>query len=193
MNGLRKWIRGILILACIVCMSMPVSAQAKVTKVVLDKKYSSNYEVCTLLGQTRDGKTVWKYKCGKNRATELTSVSFKQSGNYVYVIDGKSFLKLKLQTGKKAAVNKKAFAEATYSATMYIDGSGNLYASGYYSDMIYKLSPKGKRLWQTKVKESCYWPYKMKCSGNRLKVFYEGEGSPDVVLKTSNGKIIKYQ
>ena len=195
MKGFRKWIRGILILACIICVCMPVSAQAKakVTRVVLDKKYSNNYEICTLLGQTGDGKTVWKYKCGKNLATELTSVSFKQYGGYVYVIDGKKFLKLKLQTGKKAVVNKKAFGEGEYSATMYIDGKGNLYASGYYSDTIYKISPKGKCLWKTKVKDACCWPYKMECSGNRLTVLYEGWGSPDVVLKTSNGKIIKYK
>ena len=195
MNKSKNLIAVLLLTVCTICACILVTAQAKekVTGVVRSVEYKGNREYCTLFGLTEKGKKVWSYKCSEAPAAELFHVSYMIYVDDVYVIDGKDFIKLKLQNGKKVLTKKNAFSEVPGGAVMTADKTGNLYATGYYSDLIFKISPKGKCLWKTKVKSDCYWPVKIRCSGNKLSIDYEGEGSPGVLINAKSGKIIKYR
>lgn len=196
MRKLKRIAVCLLAAMCMVCMCVPVTAEAKAKVAKVDKtmKYKGDKERFTLFGVTGSGKKVWRYKCGWNLATELNSVSYKVSGDSVYVIDGRTFVRLSLQKGKALAKKKNFFPEedAPYSAAMYIDKKGYLYATGYYGDRIYKISPKGKLVWEKTVRSDCAWPTEIKASGNKMTIYYEGAGSPDVVINMKTGKIIKY-
>ena len=146
----RKKFAALLIIALTLifaCVPAAAASKAKVAKVVKKTTYSHNKEQCTILGKTSAGKVVWKYKCTKHTATELSGVSFTTDKKYVYLIDGRTFIKLNQQTGKKVLKKKNLFPEAQGSAVMCVDGSGNLYVTGFYSNTVYKVSPKAKLVW----------------------------------------------
>lgn len=175
-----------------VCMPVAAASKGKVDKVIKTTTYKNNKEQCTILGQTADGKVLWQYKCAKHPAAELSGVSFTTYKNYVYLTDGRTFVKLNKQSGKRLIKKKNIFPEIQGSAKMYVDKKGSLYVTGYYNDTIYKISPKGKMVWSRRVKSECYWPIKIKYSKNKITVYYDGNNSPNVVINARNGKIIKY-
>ncbi len=184
---------SLLFLLCVImsCTAVQAKSSDKVTKVTKSTRYSDNMEYCTIIGKNSNGKTVWKYKCAEHPATELSSVSYKVSKQNVYIIDGDTFIRLHKQTGKRRSKKKEAFPEILGSAAIYVDSSGNLYATGYYGDTVYKVNKKGKQLWASKTAENCFWPDKITSTEKGIKVHYTGEDSQDVVFDAENGEILQ--
>lgn len=195
MKSLKRVIAVLVIMLTLglACMPAAAASKEKAAKISKTATYRNNKEQCTIWGKTAAGKVVWKYKCTKRRAAELSGVSFITYKNYVYLIDGRTFIKLNKQNGKKLLTKKNLFPEIQGSAAMCVDKNGNLYVTGFYSDTIYKISPKGKMIWSRRVKNECYWPSKIKYSKNKLTVCYDGNNSPDVVINANSGRIIKYK
>ena len=158
-------------------------------KEIFTKNYYKSYHVLT--GVTANGTKVWKYKTAKNYVTELSSVGFKIVGKYVYVFDYGKFIKIKKDTGK-VVFKKKNNVFKIGGIVLNADAQGNAYAQGYYSDVVFKISPKGKVLWKTDMsKTGYYWPYKIKIGKNKIKVIYCGDtGSGTITYNKKTGKII---
>lgn len=195
MKSLKKVVVILVVMMNLVSSCMPAAAASKekVANVTKKTTYSNRKEQCTIVGKSAAGKTIWKYKCAKHPAAELSGVSFTTYKNYVYLLDGRAFVKLDKQTGKKLLKKKNLFPETQGSAVTCVDNQGNLYLTGYYSNTVYKVSPEGKLVWSRKVKSSCYWPSKIKYSKNKLTVSYDSNGSPKAVINAKNGKLIKYK
>jgi hypothetical protein len=159
------------------------------------KKNNRYYQSAVIYGKTKSGKTVWKYKTSRCLATELDSASWKVKGNSVYIIDNATFIRLNKQTGKVVSKKKLDSSYSLWSATMYIDGDGNLYAIGYYGSEIIKCTKNGVVKWSHRIINSnYYWPYKIKLSGKKLTVFFDGDSNyKKIILNTKNGKIISYK
>lgn len=189
-----KWMLFILI--CIIIVgadSTSVFAKTnKVVKVKIEGKYGNYKQWHIISGVDKSGKTIWKYRTKKYVATELDATTCKVYKNSVIIFENGKFRKLDKQTGKVIIKGKKTIIPA-YSITFTCDKNGNIYAAGYYDNSVYKISPKGKVLWKTNVqKTEKYWPYKLKFSNGKLKVWYDGSLSPGyIIFKGKNGKIIK--
>ncbi|HIQ98061.1 MAG TPA: PQQ-binding-like beta-propeller repeat protein [Candidatus Limivivens merdigallinarum] len=193
MRRVKKVLAVLLMVSCLLVSGITVSARAAVTKVTDVNNYKNGKQSMVIYGKTRTGKNVWKYKSKSYTATELSAVSYKVWKNRVYIVEGKTLTILNKQTGKALLKRKRVFSQNMGSAVMYIDKGGNLYTTGYYGDVIYKISPKGKVLWKRTVSSSCYWPTKIRISGNRLVVYYDGYRAPDAVLNKKSGKLINYR
>lgn len=164
----------------------------KVVKIQDDMVCVEDYKhFHVLTGITEDGTKVWEYKTKKVVSTELESIAYKIVGNYVYVFEYGNFTKLKKDTGK-VVVKKKNKVFKVAGVTFNTDKNGNAYAQGYYSDVIFKVSPKGKVLWKKNMsKTGYYWAYKIKVGKKNIKVVYGGElGSGTITYNKKNGKII---
>ncbi len=192
MKAFKTGAVSLLFFLCVMmtCTAAQAKSSDKVTKVEKNTRYSDNMEYCTIVGKNSAGRTVWRYKCAGHPAAELSSVSYKVSKQNVYIIDGDTFIRLHKQTGKKRSKKKEAFPETLGSAAMFVDGSGNLYAAGYYGDTVYKVNKKGKQLWASKTAENCFWPDEITRTKKGIKVHYTGEGSQDVVFDAENGEIL---
>ena len=183
---------ALLFMICMLFGTVPVSAKTTVTKVTCTRVNKNNRQYFVMYGKTNTGRQVWKYTSKTYTATELNALSYQVHGNRIYIIEGRNLILLNKQTGKKTLTRNALFKNNKSGMVMYIDSAGNLYTTGYYERVIYKISSKGKLLWSKTVRSDCYWPYKMKISGNRLAVYYEGEGSPNVLLNKQTGKTIRY-
>lgn len=189
--------RGLIIMMLLCFWVMPLTGHAKTTvSKVTSKRYNyrtndNYYQYSVICGKTKKGKTVWKYTTSKCIATELDSASWKVKGNYVYVIDNTTFLRLNKQNGKVVSKKKFKSSFSLWGATMYVDGSGNLYAIGYYGQHLIKFTSKGTVKWTRKIKNSYYWPYKITSSGRKLTVYFDGNGRK-AAIDTKTGKISSY-
>jgi hypothetical protein len=179
-------------------MAVPTYAKAKVTNV--DSKlcsYEKNdeyYQYKIIYGKAKNGKTVWKYKTSKCLATELDSATWKVKGNSVYIIDDTTFIRLNKQTGKVVSKKKLDSSYDLWSASMYVDGDGNLYSIGYYGSKIVKCTKNGVVKWVKDIDENYYWPYKIELSGNKLTVFFDGDSNyQKIILNIKTGKILEYK
>ena len=152
-------------------------------------KNAKGYHILT--GITADGTKVWKYKTKKVTFTELDDIAYKIVGNYVYLFEYGNFVKIKKDTGK-VVVKKKNKVFKVGGVTFNTDKKGNAYAQGYYSNVVFKVSPKGKVLWKKDIsKTGYYWAYKIKIGKNAIKVVYCGDsGSGTITYSQKNGKII---
>lgn len=191
-NQIKKVILCILICSC--CFHYSVEAKDKVTKVTdkwhYYKEGNHYYQYGTIYGKTKKGKTIWSFNTSKCTATELRSASWITKGSYVYIIDGRRFLRLNKQNGKIISMKKSASVGG--SATMYVDGQGSLYAMGYYGNRVTKFTKKGVVKWNRKIKKSYYWPYKIAISGNKLTVYFDGNKGK-AVLDKRTGKVLAYK
>lgn len=192
-NEKKKSIFGsVVFLMCVLLGAVPVSAKTTVSKVTCTRVDKNGRQYFVMYGKTSTGKKVWKYTSKTYTSTELNALSYKTVGNKVYIIEGRMLPVLNKQTGKALLKKNPFFAKNKSGMVMYVDSAGNLYTTGYYERVIYKISPKGKVLWKKTVRSDCYWPYKMKISGNKLVVYYEGEGTHAAILYNQTGKTYQY-
>ena len=189
----RAWKIAMLTVLCTICMIATASA-AKVSKVTCDVKYNNSYQYAVIRGKTSGGKTVWTYKSAKYTATELAAVAMKTKGSYVYVLEGRKYVRLGKQSGR--VLVKKNVLPSGYgwgSPAMVVSSTGNLYAMGYYDDTVYRISKNGTVDWKRSIKDPYYWPYKMKLSSGTLTIYFDPPyGKCSVTLSASTGKIKKY-
>ena len=189
----RGWKIAVLMVLCVLCLLATASA-AKVTKVKCDTKYGNGQEYAIIRGKDSKGKTVWKYKSAKYAAAQCSAVGMKTKGSYVYVLEGRKYIRLSKQTGK--VLVKKTVLPSNWrwgSPFMAVDSAGNLYATCCLDSPIYCISKAGKVKWKKTLKNGYFWPSKMKLSGSSLTVSFEPpEGACYAVLNTKTGKVKKY-
>lgn len=168
-----------------------VKVQSKITR-------SSSKMSMTVRGLDSKGKQVWRHKTGKYPATELDMVRCVVRKQKVYIFAGSKLTVLRKTDGKKLwTVNN--ISPAGYMLTF--DKSDNLYVTGYYEDIIFKISRNGRILWKTDIsKTGNYWPHNLKVSGSKLTIPYGACTKPPynnrkhrVILSTKTGKIISYK
>lgn len=96
------------------------------------------------------------------------------------------------QDRRKELWNVNNISPAGYVLTF--DKSDNLYVTGYYEDIIFKISRNGRILWKSRIDSyEYYWPMILKASGKKLTIrfaFNEGRNKHRAVLSTQNGKLI---
>lgn len=163
---------------------------------VTDVKMSSKLDskgtkvTYTLEGKTKSGKTVWTYTSAAYTAAQLSDLQFKVFKNYVYVLEGKYFIKLNKSTGK-TAVRTKVW-DGYGSPIMYIDSKGTLYATHYYSYAeqppysyyyLYKISSSGKLIWRDTLKTKLFWPCKIESRNGKLVISFEGDDGGSMTHK----------
>lgn len=126
-----------------------VTAKCKITvkektveRVRLNTSYSASRESYQLLGQTKEGRTVWTFTTGKNYiAMQVDNIEYGTYKDYVYVLEDFYFYKLDKETGK---ILKKTKVSAPGSSCIYIDTQGTLYAVPFLGDdIIYVISGDG--------------------------------------------------
>lgn len=150
---------------------------ADAVKVQHKQKYADGKQYGVIKGLDSSGKTVWTYKTSKQEATELDSTSVITKGSFVYIIDNKSYIRLKKSTGKVAVKKNLKISDSTWSAALQVDSDKNLYAIGYYGSTLYKISKDGKLLWKHAFPTEYYWPTKIKVSGGKVTVSFDGDGN----------------
>ena len=163
-----------------------VKVQSKITRVS-----NRMYTTMTVRGLDSKGKQVWRYKTGKNPITELDMVKCVVRKQKVYIFSGSKLTVLRKTDGKKLWTLNN-ISPAGYVLTF--DKSDNLYVTGYYEDIIFKISRNGRILWKSKIDSySYYWPMELKVSGKKLTIrfaFNEGRNKHKAVLSTQTGKLI---
>ena len=187
-----------LILLLAMVMTFPVQAAKSTAKTVTAKIYrSSSKEYMTVQGLDSKKKVVWKYVTGRYPATELRKTKCVIRKDKVYVFEGSRITVFRKKDGKRVWT-VSGTSPAGY--VIQFDKSNNLYVTGFYEDIIYKVSGRGKILWKKNIKKTRnYWPYKIVISGSKAEVRYQmNEKDPfnkkkhKVVLNTKNGRLIKY-
>lgn len=132
-------------LACVMSTPMIASAAAKAVKVKATRT-SGSTEQMTVKGLTKSNKVVWKYTTKKYSAVELNRTKCKVHGTKVYIFDGSSLRIVKKSTGAKVSVTKDI---TSAGHVVGFDASGNIYVTGYYDTVLYKIAPKGGMLWKS--------------------------------------------
>lgn len=165
----------------------------KVTSVRYKKYIRGQYrESCTVRGLNKSGQTVWKYTTPLFPETELNNTKCITKETRVYVFEGSTLKVLNKATGKKLWSLKNI---PTGEPLTIFDNNGNLYTIGYYQNVMYKISAKGKVIWKTSLKNTKNsGPYQLKCKNNKIYIYYE-MGQNDsydthlIILYMSTGNI----
>lgn len=173
------------------------AAGGKATKVKATRIHGQSTEYMMIRGINAKKKTVWKYKTKTCPATQLTQTKCVVRKNRVYIFEGSTLRVVKKSNGKKLWIRKN-ITLAGHMLTF--DSKNNLYIIGYYEDTVYKISSKGKILWQTDISETGnIWPYKLKCKNNKLVIYFENNeknwdssGNHVVKLSKKTGKLLNY-
>ena len=195
MKKQSKNVWKILLLTMLLVSTMIITASAATaSKVTYKRSIASGKESVTIWGKTSSGKTVWTYRRASYTAAQCNAVTVKTKGSYVYVLEGRKYVRLSKKTGKVLA--KKNVLPSGWSwgsPTVVISSNGNLYAMGYLDSTVYRISKSGTVAWKTKIKDSCYWPAKMKLTNSSLTIYFETPtGYCRAVLSPSTGKVKKY-
>lgn len=191
---MKAWSRKAMLLllffiSVVIAASKAEASTGKAVKIKTTYKYSNDKSYEVIKGIDSAGKTVWKYKTSKQIATELNASTAIVKGNYVYVIDNDTYIRLKKSNGKVVVKKKLGIAHGIYGAVLKVDKDKNLYAIGYYSNALYKISSKGKLLWTHTFPEEYFWAYKIRLSGKKVYVDFDCAGSPVTgSCKIKNGK-----
>jgi hypothetical protein len=177
-------------------MSMPLTAAAssKVAKVKFSRT-KGDTEQMVVKGVTKSNRVVWKYTSKKYAATELLRTQCKVRGKKVYIFDGSTLRILSKATGKRLHTVKNL---TMAGHAIGFDTRSNIYVTGYYDTVLYKVSPKGKVLWKADYESTGkYWAYKIKATSSRVTVTCDandsypgGQGPYYVVFSASNGAIL---
>ena len=195
MKKQSKNVWKILLLTMLLASTMIITASAATaSKVTYKRSIASGKESVTIWGKTSSGKTVWTYRSASYTAAQCNAVTVKTKGSYVYVLEGRKYVRLSKKTGKVLA--KKNVLPSGWSwgsPTVVISSNGTLYAMGYLDSTVYRISKSGTVAWKTKIKDSCYWPAKMKLTNSSLMIYFETPtGYCRAVLSPSTGKVKKY-
>lgn len=175
------------LVACVV-----VTASAATASKVISKHTYSNGEYVTIWGKTKSGKTVWKYRSGKYPEAQCDIVTVRTKGNYVYVLEGRKYVRLSKKTGK-VLVKKNVHPKngGWGGPVTLISSAGDLYAMNYLDTVVYCISKNGKVKWKRDLKDPYYWVYKMKLSNNTLTIYGESPNTWKATLNAKNGKVKK--
>lgn len=182
------------ILATVMSMPMIASASSKATKVKYTRTKGST-EQMIVKGLTSSNKLVWKYTSKKYSAVELHKTKCVVRGKKVYIFDSTTLKILSKATGKRLHTTKHL---TMAGHVVGFDASGNMYVTGYYDTVLYKISPKGKVLWKTDYQSTGkYWAHKIKASSTKATVTCDASDSDPgaqgpfyAVFSASDGKII---
>ena len=178
---------------------VPVQAAKRKAVKLQSKITRSNGRVSmTVRGLDSKGKQVWRHKTRKYPATELEMVKCVVRKQKVYIFAGSKLTVLRKTDGKKLWTLNN-ISPAGYVLTF--DKSDNLYVTGYYENIIFKISRNGRILWKTDIsKTGNYWPNNLRVSGKKLIIPYGTSTNPPynsrnhrVILSTKTGKIISYK
>ena len=195
MKKQSKNVWKILLLTMLLASTMIITASAATaSKVTYKRTYTNSKESVTIWGKTSSGKTVWTYRSASYTAAQCNAVTVKSKGSYVYVLEGRKYVRLSKKTGKVLA-KKNVLPSGWHwgSPVVVISSNGNLYAMGYLDSTVYRISKSGTVAWKTKIKDSCYWPAKMKLTSGSLTIYFEmPTGNRRAVLSPSTGKVKKY-
>ena len=195
MKKQSKNVWKILLLTMLLVSTMIITASAATaSKVTYKRTYTNSKESVTIWGKTSSGKTVWTYRSASYTAAQCNAVTVKTKGSYVYVLEGRKYVRLSKKTGKVLA-KKNVLPSGWHwgSPVVVISSNGNLYAMGYLDSTVYRISKSGTVAWKTKIKDSCYWPAKMKLTNSSLTIYFETPtGYCRAVLSPSTGKVKKY-
>ena len=195
MKKQSKNVWKILLLTMLLVSTMIITASAATaSKVTYKRTYTNSKESVTIWGKTSSGKTVWTYRSASYTAAQCNAVTVKTKGSYVYVLEGRKYVRLSKKTGKVLAKKNVLPSGCSWgSPTVVISSNGNLYAMGYLDSTVYRISKSGTVAWKTKIKDSCYWPAKMKLTSGSLTIYFEmPTGNRRAVLSPSTGKVKKY-
>ena len=133
MKKQSKNVWKILLLTMLLVSTMIITASAATaSKVTYKRSIASGKESVTIWGKTSSGKTVWTYRSASYTAAQCNAVTVKTKGSYVYVLEGRKYVRLSKKTGKVLA--KKNVLPSGWSwgsPTVVISSNGNLYAMGY--------------------------------------------------------------
>lgn len=144
-----------------------------------------------------DGEKLWKYTTKKYSATGLKASTCKVKGDTVYIFEAGTLVELNKNTGEKIFRSKKKLING-YDVIFDTDDQGNIYAQGYYMNVLYKFDGKnGKTIWKKEIqKTGNYWPESMKFKNSQktLRVVYKGgsvtrSGEHFIEFKTKSGEI----
>lgn len=180
-------------LSAVMLMPVTASASSKAKKVKFWKTEGSS-EQLVVKGLNRHNKVVWRYVSDKYPATELAMTKCIVRGKKVYIFDGSALRILSKATGRRMHVVSE-ITPAGHAAGF--DAHGNIYVTGYYDTVLYKISPKGRILWKSDYQsKGKYWAYKIKVIPTRVIVVCDaddsnpGEQGPYyLVFSTENGDI----
>lgn len=198
MKKQSKNVWKILLLTMLLVSTMIITASAATaSKVTYKRSIASGKESVTIWGKTSSGKTssgktVWTYRSASYTAAQCNAVTVKTKGSYVYVLEGRKYVRLSKKTGKVLA--KKNVLPSGWSwgsPTVVISSNGNLYAMGYLDSTVYRISKSGTVAWKRDLKNPYYWGYKMKLSDGKLTIYGEAPNSWKAVLNASSGKVVQ--
>lgn len=144
----------------------------------------------TLYGKAKDGSTVWKFSSPYVSGSELDIHQYFINKNTIYLFSDKLYA-LNKSTGKI----KWTYDQFLGGVSTAFDSKGNMYYTGYYEDNLYCISPSGKLKFKTPLPQDYYWPYKIKLSSGKLRVYVCGgqaeEYSSCFLTYTTSGKYLK--
>ena len=193
MKKQSKNVWKILLLTMLLVSTMIITASAATaSKVTYKRTYTNSKESVTIWGKTSSGKTVWTYRSASYTAAQCNAVTVKSKGSYVYVLEGRKYVRLSKKTGKVLA-KKNVFPSGWSwgSPTVVISSNGNLYAMNYLDTKVYRISKTGLVAWKRDLKNPYYWGYKMKLSDGKLTIYGEAPNSWKAVLNASSGKVVQ--
>ncbi len=182
---------AVLMILCVLSVMVSASA-AHVSKVTCKEYYTRDYQYAVIRGRTSSGKTVWTYKSAKYEPTELSAVRMKTRGKYVYVLEGRKYVRLGKQSGR-VLVKKNVLPSGCScgSPVMLVSKSGALYAMGYYSTEVYRISQNGTVKWKTDLGDPYFWVNSMSMSDGILTIRGENSEKWRIKMKASNGSVVK--
>lgn len=193
MKKQSKNVWKILLLTMLLASTMIITASAATaSKVTYKRSIASGKESVTIWGKTSSGKTVWTYRSASYTAAQCNAVTVKTKGSYVYVLEGRKYVRLSKKTGKVLAKkNVLPSGRGWGSPVVVISSNGNLYAMNYLDTKVYRISKTGQVAWKRDLKNPYYWGYKMKLSDGKLTIYGEAPNSWKAVLNASSGKVVQ--
>ena len=152
------------------------ATKKKVVKVTSKTKIKDGIESrVTLYGKADDGSVVWKYTSKYRPLAELESNEHYVNGNLVYLFSDRLYA-ISKSTGKVKWTNNCQLG-GTCAA---FDKKGNMYCTGFYDHSLYCISPKGKMIFKTEFPDRYYWPYEIKLSGTKIRVYVDGDDKQEM-------------
>lgn len=159
-----------------------VEAATKKEVVKITHKYKvkeSNWtQKIILYGKAQDGSVVWKFSSPYMVLTELNTNEYYINKNVIYLFSDKLYA-ISKSTGKV----KWTYDCLLGGTSVAFDSKDNIYFTGYYDNSLYCVSSQGKLKFETKFPERYYWPYKIKVSSGKIRVYIDGDYKEELGLE----------
>lgn len=183
-RNLRRLTKTVCLVLCMIGMLLCAEAVSTKAEAATVKKVtiSSSFLHPTIKGKTSKGKVMWTYRC--SACKDL--VGYQVKGNYVYVMDKTTFLRIGKQTGK-VYVKKKISMSCDAAIWMTTTSAGKTYViSEVGNGYLYKLNKNGKVEWKKKVAGGNVWGVKYKSGTIRVEL-----DDYIVAVSPKTGKIVR--